>query len=286
MKIKAAAKINLGLDILGRREDGYHEVRMIMQSLKLHDELNVEVWLKGSGVSFASDAPYLPKDETNLAVKAARLLQEEFSLPGEIRIQLKKNIPVAAGLAGGSTDGAAVLRAVNSLYRLGLDEEALMKRGLKIGADVPFCLQRKTALSEGIGEKLRPLPSMPTCCLLLAKPSFGASTGKIYEGYDALQEVWHPDIDALIGCLEEGSLEKLAEGMGNVLENVTGALYPQIGCLKEMMIREGALNAMMSGSGPTVFGIFRQKKEAQKAAGRLHKSFPDVRLILTEPLER
>ena len=283
MKIKAAAKINLGLDVLGLREDGYHEVRMIMQSLRLHDEIDMSILLGGNGIKFTTDADFLPTDQSNLAVKAAALLVEEFSLKGEIRINLKKNIPVAAGLAGGSTDAAAVLRGLNRLYHLGLSTDELMERGVKIGADVPFCIMGGTALSEGIGEKLTSIPSMPDCAILLAKPSFGVSTKKVYENYDALKDVIHPNIDLLINKLEEKNMTDLAQNMGNVLENVTGGIYPEIADIENKMRREGAINAMMSGSGPTVFGIYENKKDALRAKSVLRRTLTGTRLIVTEP---
>ena len=284
MKIKAAAKINLGLDVLGLREDGYHEVRMIMQSLTLHDVLEVSILMGGEGITLTSNAAYLPLDETNLAYRAAKLLADEFSLKGCIQIKLEKNIPVAAGLAGGSSDAAAVLKAVNRLCHLGLSTEELMERGVRLGADVPFCILGGTALSEGIGEKLTPLEPMPHCGILLAKPSFGVSTKKVYEDFDALKEVTHPDIDRLLEHLKAGDPGALSQDLGNALENVTGALYPEIGRLEASMKEMGALNAIMSGSGPTVFGIFENKEAAQKAKRLMHRTFPDTRLIVTEPV--
>lgn len=193
------------------------------------------------------------------------MLQEEFEIPEGIRIQLKKYIPVAAGMAGGSTNAAAVLFGMNRMYHLGLTEQQLKDRGVKLGADVPYCIMRGTVLAEGIGEILTPLPPMPRCYVLIAKPGISVSTKTVYEKFDALQDVEHPDIDRLMLGLEQGDLGKVASSMGNVLEDVTIGLYPVIEKIKQVMKQEGALNAMMSGSGPTVFGIFEERKTAKRA---------------------
>ncbi|MDO4479373.1 MAG: 4-(cytidine 5'-diphospho)-2-C-methyl-D-erythritol kinase [Lachnospiraceae bacterium] len=284
MIIKAPAKINLGLDVLGLRQDGYHEVKMVMQMLKLHDELTIEALRGGQGITLTTNVSYIPTDGSNLAVRAAALLMEEFDIKDGLTIFLQKNIPVAAGLAGGSTDAAAVLIGLNKLYKLGLGTEELMARGVKLGADVPFCVMKTTALSEGIGEVLTPVSGMPTCGILLAKPPFSVSTPKIYKAYDSLNDVAHPDVDAILQDLENGDLKALAGHMGNVLEAATGPMYPVIGELEKAMKEAGALNAMMSGSGPTVFGIYNNKEAAAAAKRALQKQFPGVRLIVTEPL--
>lgn len=264
LELKALAKINLGLDVLGRRENGYHDVRMVMQTIHLYDDVILEK-TKEPGIHLETNLSYLPVDENNIAYKAAKLLQDEFGITEGIRIRLKKYIPVAAGMAGGSTNAAAVLFGMNRMYGLGLTEQQLKDRGVKLGADVPYCIMRGTVLAEGIGEILTPLPPMPKCYVLIAKPGISVSTKIIYEKFDALKDVEHPDIDRLMLGLENGNLAEVASSMGNVLEGVTIGLYPVIENIKQVMIQEGALNAMMSGSGPTVFGIFEDRRTAKKA---------------------
>lgn len=264
LELKALAKINLGLDVLGRRENGYHDVRMVMQTIHLYDDVILEK-TKEPGIHLETNLSYLPVDENNIAYKAAKLLQDEFGITEGIRIRLKKYIPVAAGMAGGSTNAAAVLFGMNRMYGLGLTEQQLKDRGVKLGADVPYCIMRGTVLAEGIGEILTPLPSMPKCYVLIAKPGISVSTKIVYEKFDALKDVEHPDIDRLMLGLENGKLAEVASSMGNVLEGVTIDLYPVIENIKQVMKQEGALNAMMSGSGPTVFGIFEDRRTAKKA---------------------
>lgn len=264
LELKALAKINLGLDVLGRRENGYHDVRMVMQTIHLYDDVILEK-TKEPGIHLETNLSYLPVDENNIAYKAAKLLRDEFGITEGIRIRLKKFIPVAAGMAGGSTNAAAVLFGMNRMYGLGLTEQQLKDRGVKLGADVPYCIMRGTVLAEGIGEILTPLPPMPKCYVLIAKPGISVSTKIVYEKFDALKDVEHPDIDRLMLGLENGKLAEVATSMGNVLEGVTIGLYPVIENIKQVMIQEGALNAMMSGSGPTVFGIFEDRRTAKKA---------------------
>lgn len=268
--LKALAKINLGLDVLGRRENGYHDVRMVMQSVYLYDNVRIER-REEPGIRLTSNLYYLPEDSGNIAYKAALLLMEEFHLPGGIQITLDKHIPVAAGMAGGSSNAAAVLFGMNRMYNLGLTQQELMGRGLKLGADVPYCIMRGTVLAEGIGEKLSVLPAMPKCTVLIAKPPVSVSTKVVYEALDAKEIVRHPDIDGLIRGLENGSLNQIAACMGNVLENVTIPLYPVIEEIKQEMLSGGAWNAMMSGSGPTVFGLFENKMTARKVQERIRE---------------
>lgn len=266
IQLKALAKINLGLDVLRRREDGYHEVKMIMQTIGLHDELELRKTRK-PGIQVETNLYYLPTNENNLVYKAAKLLMDEFQFEGGVSIQLKKNIPVAAGMAGGSSDGAAVLWGMNQMYGLGLSRQDLMDRGVKLGADVPYCVQRGTALAEGIGEKLSVLPSMPKCYILIAKPGISVSTKFVYENLHAndLRPEQHPDVDAMIEAMEQRDLALLASRMGNVLETVTVPAYPVIDEIKKCMVEMGALGSMMSGSGPTVFGIFDSRAKAREA---------------------
>ena len=264
MKLRAMAKINLGLDVVRKREDGYHEVRMIMQTIRMYDSIELEM-TEEPGIQVTTNLRYLPVNEDNLVYKAAKLLMKEAGVDKGVKIRLDKFIPVAAGMAGGSSDAAAVMVGVNRLFHLGFSKHALMERGVKIGADVPYCILRGTALAEGIGEKLTALPKAPDCYVLIAKPPISVSTKFVYENLhlDTLEE--HPDIDGIQEAIKAGDLRTMADKMGNVLETVTIPAYPQIGSIKQCMLRQGALGAMMSGSGPTVFGLFDDKKQAEAA---------------------
>ena len=233
ISLKALAKINLGLDVLGKREDGYHDVRMIMQTIHLYDRVEIKK-TRSPHIHVETNLYYLPVNEDNLVYRAAKLMKDEFQIKEGVRIVLQKFIPVAAGLAGGSSDAAAVLVGMNRIFNLGLKQNKLMELGLKIGADVPFCIMRGTALAEGIGEKLTALPPMPKCPVLIAKPAISVSTKTVYEGLKLYDGMEHPDIDG-------------------VMDN-------------------GALNAMMSGSGPTVFGLFPNEKEIRRAYDALKQS--------------
>lgn len=284
MQLRAMAKINLGLDVLRRREDGYHEMRMVMQTVHIFDQLQLEK-RQEDGIFVRTNLYYLPENENNLVYKAAKLLRDEFKLDGGIAIQLKKYIPVAAGMAGGSSDAAAVLFGMNRMYDLGLSMEELMERGVKIGADVPYCIMRGTALAEGIGEILSPLPSMPPCTLLVAKPGIGVSTRFVFENLKVDELTYHPNIDGMVEALKNQDLKALAGHMesGNVLESVTIPAYPVIQRLKDAMIDSGALSALMSGSGPTVFGIFESRQAAKRAYGALKRGRLAKQVYLTTP---
>lgn len=284
IQLKALAKINLGLDVLRRREDGYHEVKMIMQTISLHDDLEIRR-IKTPEIQVKTNLYYLPTNENNLVYKAAKLLMDEFDIKEGVAIQLKKRIPVAAGMAGGSTDGAAVLWGMNQMYGLGLSRQELMERGVKLGADVPYCVQRGTALAEGIGERLGVLPSMPKCTILIAKPGISVSTKFVYENLHAndLKPEQHPDVDSMIEAMKEKNLDLLCERMGNVLETVTIPAYPVIQEIKEHMMACGAAGAMMSGSGPTVFGIFHSPVQAKAAMKDLKVNGLAKQLYLTTP---
>ena len=264
MYVKAYGKVNLGLDVLRRREDGYHEVKMIMQTVSIYDGLDFEKTDSGK-IEIESNVFFVPTDESNLIYKAAKLLFDEYGIASGLKITLKKFIPVSAGMAGGSTDAAATLFAVNRMFDLKLSLKQLMEYGVKLGADIPYCLMRGTALSEGIGEKLTRLPNMVQCPVLIAKPPVNVSTKFVYENMHIEQVKAHPDIDGMIEAIKEQDIDKIAAKMGNVLENVTVKEYPQIQELKQMMMDTGAINAMMSGSGPTVFGLYRTEEEAYKA---------------------
>ncbi len=270
IELRALAKINLGLDVLGRRENGYHDVRMVMQSVYLYDDVKIEK-TEAPDITVSSNLNFLPTGTDNIAYKAAELLKNEFQIKDGVKIVLKKHIPVAAGLAGGSSNAAAVLFGMNRLFRLGLSQEELKERGVKLGADVPYCIMRGTVLAEGIGEILKPLPQMPKCSVLIAKPPVSVSTKAVYEALDAKAITSHPDIDGILEGLERGSLKQVAASMGNVLEDVTIPMHPVIREIKQEMMAAGALNAMMSGSGPTVFGLFESRADARKAQRQIRE---------------
>ena len=284
IQLKALAKINLGLDVLRRREDGYHEVKMIMQTIGLHDDLEIRK-TKTPGIQVKTNLYYLPTNENNLVYKAAKLLMDEFQIQDGVSIQLKKRIPVAAGMAGGSSDGAAVLWGINQMYGLGLSMQALMERGVRLGADVPYCIQRGTALAEGIGEKLSVLPPMPKCTILIAKPGISVSTKFVYENLHAndLKPEQHPDVDSMIEAMRQKDLGLLCSRMGNVLETVTIPAYPVINEIKRKMIDNGAIGSMMSGSGPTVFGIFDSPAAAKQAMKAVRAAKLAKQICLTTP---
>ena len=287
MQLKAYAKINLGLDVLRRREDGYHEVKMIMQTVRMYDRLELRK-LAVPEIRVRTNLSFLPVNENNLVYKAAKLLLDEFGIKQGIAIDLKKFIPVAAGMAGGSSDAAAVLFGVNRMFQLGLGQQELMERGVGIGADVPYCILRGTALAEGIGERLTPLAPMPDCQILIAKPGVNVSTRFVYENLHADQLTEHPDVDGMTEALRRRDLKGLTSRMtgGNVLERVTGPAYPVIGQIESFLLSQGALGAMMSGSGPTVFGIFEDPAAARKAYQRLKKRGLARQLYLTSPYNR
>ena len=284
IQLKALAKINLGLDVLRRREDGYHEVKMIMQTIGLHDDLEIRK-TKTPGIQVKTNLYYLPTNENNLVYKAAKLLMDEFQIQDGVSIQLKKRIPVAAGMAGGSSDGAAVLWGINQMYGLGLSMQALMERGVRLGADVPYCIQRGTALAEGIGEKLSVLPPMPKCTILIAKPGISVSTKFVYENLHAndLKPEQHPDVDSMIEAMRQKDLGLLCSRMGNVLETVTIPAYPVINEIKRTMMDNGAIGSMMSGSGRTVFGIFDSPVAAKQAMKAVRAAKLAKQICLTTP---
>lgn len=270
MKIvrNANAKINLGLDVLRRREDGYHEVKMIMQMVDLYDTLTFES-REDEEIHIYTDNGKIPCDEHNLIYKAAMVLFAETGKRIGADITLEKRIPVAAGMAGGSTDGAAALSAFNEMLGNPLTKERLQEIAVRIGADVPFCVLGGTALSEGIGEVLTVLPAPPEACLLIAKPDIDVSTAFVYQNLHLESLEKHPDIDGMAEALKAGNLKGITDRMGNVLETVTVPAYPIIGKIKDICCQEGAMNALMSGSGPTVFAVYEDEQKAQKAAERI-----------------
>lgn len=271
--LKPFAKINLGLDIIGRRENGYHEVKMVMQSIDLKDSMKMFV-LDDDVVTMNCNLDYLPTDDSNIVVKAVKLVKREYGIDKGVRIELEKNIPVAAGMAGGSSNAAAALHGMNELFDLKLSTEELCKLGVKLGADVPYCIMGGTMLAEGIGEILTPLKKAPDCYVAIVKPAFAVSTKAVYEAYDKLSgnEIVHPDIDGIIKAINEGDLYKMCALMGNTLESVTEAEYPYIKEIKSALMKNGAIKALMSGSGPTVFGIFDDLATANQAISHIEDS--------------
>lgn len=280
ISLKALAKINLGLDVVRRRDDGYHEVRMIMQTINFFDRLEIKK-IKESAIKIHTNLFFLPVNENNLVYKAAKLLIDEFGIQEGVSVGLTKKIPVAAGMAGGSTDAAAMLFGMNRLFGLGLSKKQLMERGVKIGADVPYCIMRGTALAEGIGDKLSPLPAMVKCPVLIAKPQISVSTKFVYQNLKLDDKTVHPDIDRLIEDIRNKDLKAVSDHMGNVLESVTIPNYPVISQIKEQMMDSGAVGSMMSGSGPTVFGLFDDSRTAQLAFGKIKRSGLAKQVYLT-----
>lgn len=267
---KAYAKINLGLDVVRRLENGYHEVRMIMQTVGICDVLTFRV--AQSGIRITADSRELPVNEDNLIYKAARLLMETCGVKAGADIYLEKHIPIAAGMAGGSSDAAAALQGLNELFALGLSQEQLRQMGVRIGADVPYCIMGGTALAEGIGEILTPLPPAPRCSLLIARPDIQVSTRYVYEHLDAVETQTHPDIDGILSAIRDGDLAGITSRLGNVLERVTAEKYPVIDRIKQEMLLSGAMGSLMSGSGPTVFGIYGSKEQARAARDNLERT--------------
>lgn len=279
----AHAKINLSLDVTGKRADGYHEVCMVMQTVSLADVLTFEKTAE-PGIRLTCSDPEIPCDERNLVWQAAELLMQYGGVTEGIRITLEKNIPHAAGLAGGSSDAAATLHAVNDLFDLGMTDADLCRIGVKIGADVPYCVMGGTALAEGIGEKLTPLPSIPACLIVLARPDVDVPTGRVYHDLDALAFYPHPDVFAQVESIRKADLGGVVRHSGNVLEDVTAAAHPEIGRIEEQLTAHGALGALMSGSGATVFGIFTDRRTAENAAAYVRENGPAVDVFVTEPV--
>ena len=284
MKLRALAKINLGLDVTGKREDGYHEVRMVMQTIQMYDQLEIKE-SKEPGIRLTTNLPFLPCNDGNLVYKAAKILMDEFDIRQGVDMNLTKFIPVAAGMAGGSSDAAAALVGINRLFKLGLSQKELMDRAVNIGADVPYCVMRGTALAEGIGEKLTRITQVPDCFVLIGKPGINVSTKAAYESLQLDKISSHPDIDGMIGDIERGDLLAMTQKMGNVFEPGIIEKYPVIGEIKALMESHGALKAMMSGSGPTVFGIFDDREKMEAAAEVLRESRLAKTVFATEVMK-
>lgn len=281
IRLKARAKINLGLDVTGKRADGYHEVRMIMQSINLFDNLCMRKSSK-AGIHISTNRTYLPVNEDNLIYKAVQLMMDEFGIDSGVDIELDKFIPVAAGMAGGSSDAAAAMIGMKKLFSVKATTKKLMELGVKIGADVPFCLMRGTVLAEGIGEKLTRLKPMPSCPIVIAKPGISVSTKFVYQNLKLDENTVHPDIDGMMEAIYKEDLAGICSKMGNVLESVTIRKYPVIEEIKQQMMASGAVNAMMSGSGPAVFGIFGDKKSAGDCADKLRASGIAKQIYITD----
>lgn len=265
---RAYAKINLGLDVLRKRLDGYHEVRMVMQTIDLYDELYLKK-LPKSEIIIHTNQKDLPIDQRNLVYKTAKLVLDTYHIPDGIEIYLQKNIPMASGMAGGSSDAAAMLRGLNRMFYLGLGIQELQNLGVRIGADVPYCIQGGTCLAEGIGEKLNTLLNLPKMYFVIAKPEIAVSTKYVYENLNVNSIVEHPDIDKVLQGIMDRDIQKIAISSQNILELVTVKKYPIIQKIKEEILEYGALGSHMSGSGPTVFGIFKDEIGARECMKKI-----------------
>lgn len=274
ISLNAHAKINLSLDVLNKREDGYHNLQMIMQTIQLHDTISIDEI--PHGVEIKCEAPYVPNNSTNIAYKAAEAMINKYKLDAGVKIVIDKRIPVAAGLAGGSTDAAAVLKGINILFKLGISQNELMEIGKTIGADVPYCILGGTALAEGIGEKLTSLTPLENIPVLLIKPKIGVSTVWVYKSLVLDKVNKRPNTDMLISAIEKKDIKYVAENMSNVLESVTTSKYPLINKIKKALIHNGAIGSMMSGSGPTVFGIFESEEKAKTALNAFKTDKQDI----------
>jgi 4-diphosphocytidyl-2-C-methyl-D-erythritol kinase len=267
------------LDVLSKRPDGYHDVAMIMQTVALYDTISVRSGFEG--IKLTSDSSKIPVDDTNIAYKAAHYLSTKYNVKRGAHIHIEKRIPVAAGLAGGSTDAAAVLKLLNKVWDLKLSKAELMDAGKKLGADVPFCIQGGTCLAEGLGEKLTVIKSMPDCFILLAKPNVGVSTKDVYEGLKLNEIEDRPNIPAILQGIQNQDLLKISKNMGNVLETVTTKMYPIIVQLKQKLMENGAIGSLMSGSGPTVFGVFEDMATAYGAYDNIKTLVNEIFVVKT-----
>jgi len=279
MKIKAYAKINIALDVVGKRKDGYHLLRMIMQAIDLYDTIEIEKI--DSGINLKCNKHYVPTDERNLAYKAAKLFKETYSITEGVDITLDKNIPVSAGLAGGSTDAAGVLKLMNKIFDVNADDDELKVLGLKLGADVPYCISGGTALCEGVGEQITQLKQFKDKILILIKPPFGVSTKEVYKNFDLSRVIFHPRIEELIEKMESDDIYFVANNMKNLLENVTLKKHRVISSIKEEVKLNGSIGTMMSGSGPTVFAFFDDMLKAQICYDNMKTKYKDVFITRT-----
>ncbi|GGB12829.1 4-(cytidine 5'-diphospho)-2-C-methyl-D-erythritol kinase [Macrococcus hajekii] len=275
---KAPAKINLTLDTLYKREDGYHEVEMIMTTVDLNDRLTLEK-RKDKKIVLKVEHRYVPTDHRNLAYKAAKLMMDRYQIKQGVTITLDKAIPIAAGLAGGSSDAAATLRGMNRLFELGLSLEELSELSAEIGSDIPFCVYGKTALCKGRGEKLTPLPKPPAAWVVLAKPDISVSTADVYGALKVSSEDKKIPTTQCIEALETGDYQLLINSLGNTLEKVTIEMHPVIQSLKETMQKAGIDATMMSGSGPTVYGLASKERQAKSVVNALKGCCKEVYMI-------
>lgn len=285
LALKAYGKINLGLDVLRKRPDGYHDLKMIMQMVDVYDDIVITKTDRKDEIIVATDKFVLENEKGNLAYMAVKLLFDEFNIHQGIEIKINKRIPIAGGMAGGSSDCATTLMGINEMFDLKLSKEDLMKRGVKLGADVPYCVLGKTAIAEGIGEILTPLPTPPSCYVIIAKPPVSVSTAFVYGKIRADEITKRPDIDGMAEAIKNGDLYKMSSLLYNVMEDVTVPEYPIIADIKKMMIENGALNSIMSGSGPTVFGIYDNLEKAENTMKLLKKSNLTEQLYLTKFIE-
>ena len=279
MKIKAYGKVNISLDVVGKREDGYHLLSMIMQNIDLYDEIEVEK--QECGIILECNKSYVPVDNRNLAYKAAEIFKERYDIVDGVKINIEKNIPVSAGLAGGSTDAAAVLKVMNKLFNVNATEEELMELGLKLGADIPYCIHGGTALCEGIGEIITHIKPFRDKIVVLVKPAFGVSTKEVYKNFNLEKVKQHPKTAEIINAIENDDLNFVASNMKNLLENVTLRKHKILIKIKEEMNACGAINSMMSGSGPTVFAFFDDMLKAQRCFEKMKKKYSDVFITRT-----
>ncbi|OPJ63398.1 4-(cytidine 5'-diphospho)-2-C-methyl-D-erythritol kinase [Clostridium oryzae] len=274
MEIKSYAKINISLDVTGKRRDGYHLLEMIMQSIELYDVININK--REKGITVKCNLPYIPTDEKNLAYKAAKLFIDTYNIEEGVEIDIIKNIPVTAGLAGGSSNAAAVLKGMKAIFNINMSNSELSNLGLKIGADVPYCITGGTALCEGIGEKVTGLKPFKNHIVILVKPPFGVSTKEVYSKLDTGKIYRHPDTRAIISAMEADDIYTVSDLMKNVLENVTLKKHYIIKDIKRQMLNLGAVGAMMSGSGPTVFAFFEDILKAQKCYDFMKDKYKEV----------
>ena len=283
MKRKAYAKINIALDAVGKREDGYHLLRMIMQTVDIYDEIELKK-NNTNKIHVTTDKYYLPTDEKNLAFKAAKLFKDTYGIKDGVDINIKKNIPVSAGMAGGSSDAATVLFLMNKVFNKNISKTSLEKLAVKIGADVPYCIDGGTALCEGIGEKITKLKPFKDKILIVVKPNFGVSTKDVYRDLDITKIHKHADIEGIIRCMGRDELYGVSTRMRNVLENVTIKKHRVIREIKDEMRNSGAVGTMMSGSGPTVFGFFEDMLVAQKAYDRMKSLYSHNDVFITRTI--
>ncbi len=274
---KAPAKINLSLDVLHKRDDGYHDVEMVMTTIDLSDRIELQQLPKDE-IQVALESRYVPSDERNLAYQAAKLFKNTYQIPYGVRIHIEKNIPVSAGLAGGSTDAAAVLRGLNRLFHVNAPLKDLATLGSNLGADVAFCVYGKTAIAKGFGDQIELLPSPPHCWVITARPDIGVSTRTIFERIN-LQNLHHPDTKKVLEALQQRDFYQICMSLGNALEDITFAIHPEVFRIKNAMLQAGADGAIMSGSGPTVFGLVQHFSKAQRIYNSMRGFCEDVQLV-------